>query len=306
MKQNEREAMGERRPAGIVLYPHTNHAHMLGYTKYVPLPEVNPPVREGFTDRYIAVAAGTGLLMELIGKEEDQVTERALKSLKPKDRQLLLALFVQEKSKDAVCAEFGITRTYLRVAMHRAIARFRFLYHSERRSVERAGEISAHRESEQDQPDYARKRFDLICASINEELFSALSQNPELMRELQPRSFEELIAELFARRGFTVKLTPPTRDGGVDIYAVEHHTLGESLYVIECKRYKAQRRVGVEPVRGLYAVTEAKRATRGILVTTSSFTDAAIAFASPLEYRLTLRDYEAVCEWIRALKRTTA
>jgi hypothetical protein len=303
MKQNEREAVGERRPSGIVLYPYTNRAHMLGYTKYVPLPEMHPSLTEGFADHSITISAHVGRQIGIIESEQPQLTQRALEGLKPTDRQLLLALFVEDKTKEAVCEELGITRSYLRVMVHRAIARFRFLYNSEPRPGERTDEMAARRnQPEQEPADSDRQSFDLACASINDELLRVLCEKPELMRELRPRCFEELIADLFARRGFAVKLTPPTRDGGVDIYAVEHHALGESLYVIECKRYKAHRRVGVEPVRGLYAVTEAKRATRGILVTTSSFTDSAVAFASPLEYRLTLRDYEAVCEWIKTLK----
>src|SRR2546427_12089583 len=53
---------------------------------------------------------------------------RTLKLLKPKDAEILLALFVEEASKDEVCARFQIRRDYLRVVLHRAIARFRFLF----------------------------------------------------------------------------------------------------------------------------------------------------------------------------------
>jgi restriction endonuclease Mrr len=137
---------------------------------------------------------------------------------------------------------------------------------------------------------------------VNDALIDELRRHPHLMRELQPRRFEELVAEMFERRGCKVRLTPATRDGGVDIYAVEQHAFGESLYLIECKRYKENRKVGVEPVRGLYAVTESERATRGILVTTSFFTKDAIAFASPLEYRIALRDFDSLRQWLAEMK----
>ena len=43
---------------------------------------------------------------------------------------------------------------------------------------------------------------------------------------------------------------------------------------------------------------EGTRATRGLLVTTSSFSKDAQKFAKPLEFRLTLTDHAALLDWI--------
>ena len=40
-------------------------------------------------------------------------------------RDLLAAIFLEEKEKDEVCQEFGVNREYLRVLLHRAKTRFR-------------------------------------------------------------------------------------------------------------------------------------------------------------------------------------
>ncbi len=138
--------------------------------------------------------------------------------------------------------------------------------------------------------------------AVNEELLAFLAANPELMRDIEPRRFEEVVAELFRKRGFSVQLTPQTRDGGRDLLAVNSGSLGKSLYLVECKRYAENRKVGVEVVRGLYGVLQAERATKGIIVTTSSFTRDAVAFASPLEYQLSLRDYDALRDWLDAFR----
>jgi len=135
-------------------------------------------------------------------------------------------------------------------------------------------------------------------ASVNDELLAHLAANPSALRELNPRHFEGVVAELFRKRGFAVELTPRTRDGGRDVLAVHSDTLGKSLYLIECKRYAPSRKVGVEVVRGLYGVLQADRATKGIIVTTSSYTKDALAFATPLQYQLSLRDFEALKEWL--------
>ncbi|WP_256815811.1 restriction endonuclease [Cytobacillus sp. Bac17] len=137
---------------------------------------------------------------------------------------------------------------------------------------------------------------------INTELIKYLSENPELMQKIDPRKFEELVAELFNRKGYDVSLTQRTRDGGKDIYAIKNDSIASTLFVIETKRYSKTNKVGVEIVRSLYGVKTAERANVGMIVTTSSFTKAAIDFASPLNYELSLRDFENLKEWLKEYK----
>jgi hypothetical protein len=136
---------------------------------------------------------------------------------------------------------------------------------------------------------------------INDGLIAYLASHPEKMRDLHPRKFEELVAELFKSKGYEVHLTPATRDGGLDMYAIRRDELGTALVVIECKRYAADNKVGVEVVRGLYGVVEQKRATKGLIATTSYFSADAKHFHNDLEYRLELADYDRLCamlnEW---------
>ena len=48
-----------------------------------------------------------------------------LDTLGERDRKVLRALFVEERDKDTVCRELGITREYMRVLIHRAKKAFR-------------------------------------------------------------------------------------------------------------------------------------------------------------------------------------
>ena len=136
---------------------------------------------------------------------------------------------------------------------------------------------------------------------VNATLVRYLADHPHLLYDLDPRTFEELVAEIFRDKGFRIEVTPRTRDGGKDIYAARSDSLGPVLYIIECKRYRSSRKVGVEAVRAFYGVAQAEQdpVTRGIIVTTSFFTRDAIDFATPLRYRLSLRDYHALTEWLR-------
>jgi HJR/Mrr/RecB family endonuclease len=138
--------------------------------------------------------------------------------------------------------------------------------------------------------------------AVNADLLRVLASRPELLHELDPRRFEEVVAAIFRAKGFDVTLTRQTRDGGRDILAVDSSEFGTSLYLIECKRYAPHRKVGVEVVRGLYGVVAADRATKGIIATTSTFSRDAVAFANPLKFQMSLRDFESVRGWLSSLK----
>ena len=130
------------------------------------------------------------------------------------------------------------------------------------------------------------------------ELLSELVRNPRNLFTMHPRKFEELVAELLAREGFTVTLTPETRDGGRDILASNCNHLGEHLYLVECKRHAPNRPINVSLVRTLYGVVEAERANAGLLVTTSYFTKDAIKFRETIRHRMALKDYKELVTWL--------
>ena len=49
----------------------------------------------------------------------------AVKSLAPRERDLIRKIFFQEMEKDEVCDQLGVSRDYLRVLLHRAIEHLR-------------------------------------------------------------------------------------------------------------------------------------------------------------------------------------
>ena len=63
-----------------------------------------------------------------------QYSERAqqiVSALPARDRDLLRAVFLEEKDKDAVCRDIGVDRDYLRVLLHRAKDKFKAVYEKE-------------------------------------------------------------------------------------------------------------------------------------------------------------------------------
>lgn len=140
-------------------------------------------------------------------------------------------------------------------------------------------------------------KIDLV--NVNKELIAYLARHPEKMYTLDPRVFEELVAETFRDLGYETMLTPRTRDGGYDVRAIHRDDIGTYLYLIECKRYAPDNKVGVEVVRSLYGTAMAEQATYAIIATTSYFSQDAQEWAKRIQYQMSLRDFQDLNGWLR-------
>lgn len=145
-------------------------------------------------------------------------------------------------------------------------------------------------------------RIIVDVASTNRKILERLQSDPRAFWTLPPRRFEEVIAEILGRHGYEITLTPPTRDGGFDLYAASNGALGRFLFLVECKRYVPPNKVGVEIVRSLHGVVKQKGATAGVVVTTSFFSQAAEEFRQQVVHELTFHDYLALQGWLKSLK----
>jgi TIR domain/Restriction endonuclease len=115
---------------------------------------------------------------------------------------------------------------------------------------------------------------------------------------LTGREFEELVASILESFGWQVSLTLPTRDGGYDILAIQTEAPGlEVSWIIECKHYAQEHRVGVEIVRGLYGVRDYLSIANAAVVTSSYFTKGALEFAKDRK-AIKLIDRSQLLAWI--------
>lgn len=64
----------------------------------------------------------------LVTKQASEHVRQILGVMAPRDRDLLRAIFLEDKDKDSVCNEFKVDRDYLRVLLHRAKDKFKSLY----------------------------------------------------------------------------------------------------------------------------------------------------------------------------------
>lgn len=139
-----------------------------------------------------------------------------------------------------------------------------------------------------------------VLISISTDLLKRLAENPQLLFQISPRQFEEVVGEIFTRNGFNVKLTKRTRDGGKDIIAFYNKLNIETKFIIECKRW-VHKKVSLGVVQRLLGVKLSEGAHKAILATTSTFTKDAIDFKlSNGLWDLELKDYDDITEWLRS------
>lgn len=134
-------------------------------------------------------------------------------------------------------------------------------------------------------------------------LIRYLDEHPQEVYSLTPREFEELVASLLVHAGYNVRMSALGSDGGVDLFAERKSEFGPEMTLVQCKRNRVDRRVGEPVVKQLYADVTRRNATRGLLVTTSTFTAPALAMIEDVRYRLAGKDIDRLKEWFHHLRR---
>ncbi len=147
--------------------------------------------------------------------------------------------------------------------------------------------------------------IDLPSKLTAEELFGLFGLSPpagigsrrpasEAMRVnyavMSGTEFEAHLKTMLESRGWKVEMTPPTRDGGIDLIARRQDEIGVELTLyIQCKNHVSP--VGVEVVRALNGVLPSQKSgVVGVVVCPSGFSVDAKAFARSQKIHLWDRD----------------
>lgn len=134
---------------------------------------------------------------------------------------------------------------------------------------------------------------------FNYELIDYLKKQPDHFYKISPRKFEEVVGEILRDLGCEIEITPETRDGGRDILAAFPSPAGKLLAIVECKRFSPNRKIGIDLVeRFLWVMDNKDKASCGLLVTTTFFSPEAKALENELKYKLKLRDFNHLKQWI--------
>lgn len=130
------------------------------------------------------------------------------------------------------------------------------------------------------------------------EIIKRIYLENSFLNQLEPRKFEEIIAELLFEKGFEVELTKQTRDNGYDIIALKRLSDFPVKFLVECKRYRRDRPIGIEIIRSFYDVIKEEKANKGIIFTTSYFSATSIKRKEKEGTLLDLKDRKDVIDWV--------
>jgi len=151
-------------------------------------------------------------------------------------------------------------------------------------------------------PDASSER-DMYAETISspkEDLPIPAAWTLEALRSLEWKRFEQLCAKYYEVTGFRSVTLAAGPDGGVDIklYKINPDT---PIAIVQCKAWASQ--VGVKEIRELLGVMHHQKVSRGIFITSSSYSKDALAFgaASPIQ----LLDGEALLRKILDLPSAT-
>lgn len=131
-------------------------------------------------------------------------------------------------------------------------------------------------------------------------LSQILAPTLDQLRSISPYQFENVIAQMFERLGFTVEQTPYSNDYGRDAIMIRN----DEKYLLECKRYQEGGSSGRPELQKFHSAIISDNAKAGFFVTTGAFTKAAIEFASTQS--ITLVDGELLQKYLyKSLPKTT-
>lgn len=153
-----------------------------------------------------------------------------------------------------------------------------------------------------DNKDEERTPTDLIedaFRQVNDTLATDLLAK---ILEMTPAFFEKLVVELLVKMGYggsfedAASVTQYSRDEGID-GVIKEDKLGLDTIYIQAKRWD-KGSVGSKDIQAFVGAIEMKHASKGVFITTSSFTDAAKKCAKEVKSKIVLIDGEQLCKYM--------
>lgn len=142
------------------------------------------------------------------------------------------------------------------------------------------------------------ERIEAAHAEITEDLRSELLQR---IRTSTPRFFEKVIVDLMLAMGYGGTNAEAGQrlgrggDGGID-GLINEDILGLDTIYLQAKRYGPDNPVGVEKVKEFAGSLMERGASKGVFVTTSSFTSGAESYPGRIKEKLILIDGERLSD----------
>jgi len=143
------------------------------------------------------------------------------------------------------------------------------------------------------------EQMEIAFKNINDDLSADLLQR---VLDMSPNFFEKLVIDLLLNMGYggrnkeMAKVTPTSHDNGVD-GIIPEDALGLDKIYIQAKRYKDSP-VGKPEIQQFVGALEEQKATKGVFITTSKFTNGAIETANKASKKIVLIDGKSLADYM--------
>ena len=126
-------------------------------------------------------------------------------------------------------------------------------------------------------------------------LISKISRDHNELYHLNWKKFEDLMRHLLEEYGWDIIPMGYTKDDGIDLIAIKNiDPKIEFTMMVQCKRYRKHRKVGVSVVKDVWATKWEKGFHHAMIATTSRFTKGAVNKAE--SWKFDLRDHDSIVE----------
>ncbi len=144
------------------------------------------------------------------------------------------------------------------------------------------------------------EQLEAAMKKINDDLAADILQKA---REMSPAKFEQLVLDLLLAMGYggtnkdMAKVTPISHDNGVD-GIIPEDALGLDKIYIQAKRYKESSSVAKPEIQQFIGALNEQKASKGVFVTTSTFTQGAKESVSKATSKIVLIDGIALAKYM--------
>ena len=135
---------------------------------------------------------------------------------------------------------------------------------------------------------------------FSKKLAQSIAKNPNCLNELEWFYLERMLAEVLEVLGFSVELTPPSKDGGKDIILECIISGSKHTYIIEIKHWRAGGRVGYGKIKEFLDIVVREKRQGGLFLSTSGYCNNVYQILSEIEReQLKLGDNKTVIYWCK-------
>lgn len=113
-----------------------------------------------------------------------------------------------------------------------------------------------------------------------------IASRPKILDEIEWRELEKVINEVLAGLGYSVRLTPPSKDGGKDIVVRCLNVSTTERYYLEIKHWRSGIAPGSGVVKSFAKVLTRDKVRKGLVLSSSGFTQNVMADLSAVEMEL--------------------